>query len=150
MDKTNELELNRWAHELLGQCWHETRKLSLIERIPVAGWTGRVKGYKLPALSRECLKCGKPITPMYENGVPRVLFPRLPDYCSSLDLAAKVEAKAIEMVGEDRYFREVLTIIKSKDAPETLLNAIDCITAPALTRVEAAKRAVEGKNAGPS
>lgn len=147
MDKTNELELNRWAHEqLLGLCWHETRKLSLIERIPVTGWTGRVKGYKLPALSRECIKCGKPITPMYENGVARVLFPASPDYCSSLDLAAKVEAKAIELVGRERValflFYEMLCEIERLDMKPSEVVPF----APALTRVQAAKRAVEGKS----
>lgn len=58
------------------------------------------------------------------------------DYCSSLDLAAIVEAKAIEM-NRQAYFTELEKLCEYDEQA--------AITAPAITRVEAAKRAVEGE-----
>lgn len=111
MDKTNELELNRWAAEFLGNCCHE--------------WD----------LPRKCVKCGANWRTTQDN----------PDYCSSLDLAAKVEAKAIETVGRERValflFYEMLSEIERLDMKPSEVVPF----APAFTRVQAAKRAVEGK-----
>jgi len=72
-DKEKE-ELNRWCHTvLLGKCWHSRHF-----------W--REKNW--------CPNCSPIPT---EGGI---YVSHVPDYCSSLDLASIVEAKAIERVGE--------------------------------------------------
>lgn len=70
-----------------------------------------------------------------------------PDYCSSLDLAAIVESKAIEMVGYRKYGAELYSLLTRgfRDNPDVIEEARLLVTAPALTRVQAAMRAVEGK-----
>jgi hypothetical protein len=116
--ETNELELNRWAHELLGLCWHDWRSMG-------PGW-----GYV-------CGRCRQTSS-----------FSGKPDYCSSLDLAAKVEAKAIEMVGWLKYSEAIWDLLIAEVSFSILRwPAImrRYTTLPALTRVQAAKRAVEGK-----
>lgn len=69
------------------------------------------------------------------------------DYCSSLDLAAIVESKAIEMVGYRKYGAELYSLLTRgfRDNPDVIEEARLLVTAPALTRVQAAMRAVEGK-----
>ncbi len=118
MDKTNELELNRWAHELLGLCWHDV------------SWNYH---------TGKCQKCGEIVLYTWHGSTGN------PNYCSSLDLAAKVEAKAIEMVGRERValflFYEMLCEIERLDMKPSKVVPF----APAITRVQAAMRAVEGK-----
>lgn len=119
MDKTNELELNRWAHELLGNCWHINSTVN-----------GGCK---------DCPDCSQMIIESPEH--------YRPDYCSSLDLAAIVESKAIEMVGYRKYGAELYSLLTRgfRDNPDVIEEARLLVTAPALTRVQAAMRAVEGK-----
>ncbi len=131
--ETNE-ELNRWAHSFLG------KKMPEPEVCPLCN------------VSHDSHKA------RFNNEVKA-----LPDYCSSLDLAAKVEAKAIEMVGRDVYVEALERVIThvimgmageepvKRLRPIEMAGVIDVAklhtpTAPAITRVEAAKRAVEGKN----
>lgn len=126
--ETNELELNRWAHSFVDGDQHNTVQVSrqvMWGDKPVVGnaWKCRKCGYRRDRQSDfEKFDCDIPI----------------PDYCSSLDLAAIVEAKAIELVGKDQYFLFLCCEVKSS-------HPLDNIVAPALTRVQAAKRAVEGK-----
>lgn len=117
MNKTNELELNRWAHELLGLC-HAITTSTDWSKFDDEGI---------------CQDCGTVIEK----------HPDMPDYCSSLDLAAKVEAKAIELAGEEVYLEALKSCRTNKTGSKRWLMIRD-VTAPALTRVQAAKRAVEG------
>lgn len=124
--ETNELELNRWAHELLGNCWHINSTVN-----------GGCK---------DCPDCSQMIIESPEHYRPA--------YTESLDLAAKVEAKAIELVGEEVYIEHALSLMGDEFLsiryPEdgTIELSYERLaalrTASALTRVQAAKRAVEG------
>lgn len=117
--ETNE-ELNRWAHTWLGFCWHD---------IDVEGTPNGFKVW--------CKLCHDPEAPETEN----------PAYTESLDLAAIVESKAIEMVGYRKYGAELYSLLTRgfRDNPDVIEEARLLVTAPALTRVQAAMRAVEGK-----
>lgn len=115
--ETNE-ELNRWAHSFLG------KKMPEPEVCPVCN---------VPHDSHKA---------RFNNEVKA-----LPDYCSSLDLAAKVEAK----LREDGYYHAYIDALEDLCKADLVSNddpwceAGKLVFAPALTRVQAAKRAVEGK-----
>lgn len=135
---TNELELNRWAHSFVDGDQHNTVQVSrqvMWGDKPVVGnaWKCRKCGYRRDRQSDfEKFDCDIPI----------------PDYCSSLDLAAKVEAKAIELVGWLKYSEAIWDLLIAEVSFSILRwPAImrRYTTLPALTRVQAAKRAVEGK-----
>lgn len=106
--ETNE-ELNRWAHSFLG------KKMPEPEVCPLCN----VSHASDKALFNKKLKA-------------------LPDYCSEdspRSLVAKLEAKAIEMVGAENYLNSLVVGVE---------DPLDMFCAPALNRVQAAKRAVEG------
>ncbi len=141
--ETNELELNRWAHSFVDGDQHNTVQVSrqvMWGDKPVVGnaWKCRKCGYRRDRQSDfEKFDCDIPI----------------PDYCSSLDLAAKVVEKAVDGINihYSTYQDVLLDIIKKDYDPDEWLILNNgylthlMITAPALTRVQAAKRAVEGK-----
>ena len=125
--ETNE-ELNRWAHSLLGLCWHEPKQ----------------KSVDVGLMWVPCIHC----TDLMKVDLDGIYNP---EYTESLDLAAKVEAKAIEMVGEDVYLNHLIYALSALKTPSERRGVSETefmrlmVTAPALTRVQAAKRAVEGK-----
>ena len=112
-------ELNRWCHTvLLGKCWHEFAPYRAIHG------------------QHKCLKdCG---TDRHDDDAWN------PDYCSSLDLASIVEAKAIEVAGEDLWLRATINLSIDNDDGESLCLMRRQITASAETRCKAARAAVEG------
>lgn len=122
--ETNE-ELNRWAHSLLGLCWHEPKQ----------------KSVDVGLMWVPCIHC----TDLMKVDLDGIYNP---EYTESLDFAAKVEAKAIEMVGLSVYVDAIESILSGDDphfGQDTTVYIHQHLTAPALTRVQAAKRAVEGK-----
>jgi len=122
----SEMELNRWAHSFLGQgCYHDLY-------------------YKSSEVG-DVISC--------RNNCDAVSLVSAmnarPDYCSSLDLAAKVESKAIEMVGEDVYINHLSYALSALKTPSERREVSETgfmrlmVTAPAITRVQAARDAVD-------
>ena len=142
--ETNELELNRWAHSFVDGDQHDIVQISFQVML---GDKQSVVGN-----SWKCRKCGcvrdqQSHFEKFDCDIP------IPDYCSSLDLAAKVVEKAVDGINihYSTYQDVLLDIIKKDYDPDEWLILNNgylthlMITAPALTRVQAAKRAVEGK-----
>lgn len=76
-EQMTDTNINQQIHKILGLCWHE--------------WSGGPRW--------ECVKCGVYLFTVSQSVPPD----DNPDYCSSLDLTARAEAKVIEMVGREKY-----------------------------------------------
>jgi hypothetical protein len=127
------LELNRWAHGFLGLCWHE-----LGPKVFDPSDKSRV--------GNVCPKC-RHFFRLESQNLQR------PDYCSDLNLAAKVEAAAVDgiKVTYSNYEDILFEIIATQYPPDewkcfnnSYIEFLR-ITADAPTRVRACYAAMEGK-----
>jgi hypothetical protein len=115
IEVTND-ELNKFIHEtVIGECRHEM--------MPAAKQSLTNNHGNFKCVSR----CGE----MCHVSVDL----EFPDYCSSLDAAAKAEAKAIEEKGQTRYLDKLSHVIADGSGPYTLLTR--CAIATARQRCEA-------------
>jgi hypothetical protein len=106
IEVTND-ELNKWIHaNVLQTCWHEWKWPQ--------GWD---------YTKRICSKCSEQIDPHFLVGKEKIpvfnwQIPDNPDYCSSLDAAAKAEAKAIEEKGSVEYGNTVAVVLRNPFTPD--------------------------------
>jgi len=113
-DENDNLKLNQWAARFFGECYHE--------------------GVNEEYATVVCKHCGWRFGGGAWGSANK-------EYCSDLNLAAKLETAVIERAGEDRYWKALLNAVEWYELPV----GMTLITADALTRVRACYAAVEGK-----
>ena len=131
-DKETE-ELNRWCHGFLDKCLHEKD----VGRFVMSHQMKKeVLGYRTGDVYLfSCREC-------FADSVEGLW--RFPDYTTSLDLAAKVEAKAIETAGWQPYCDALWDWAVRELQTNPMQNLPQLITtADALARCQASRAAVE-------
>lgn len=111
-------QINRAIHIWMGECWHETHKLTFDERLPVYGFFG-FKRFDLPAFAKICDKCSADIEPMIWNNKLIVANNLRWKYTASLDAVRVAELKAMEVFGYFAFAGALYMEIVDEDTDDT-------------------------------
>ena len=148
---TNE-ELNKWAHEKLGNCIHEEdsnrMQCGCGYQSTVKQFSKRKDDFYCPKckdgdvyrlISYVCKHCKKPL-----DGVEAEVGP-IPNYCSDLNLAAEIEA----LIPEEKYWQYLGAIqeqlnIDGYESGFVRKSRFKTVTATAEQRIRAAYQVLEG------
>lgn len=118
MDDTG---INKFLHQAMGKCWHQ--------------WKRRDRDYFL------CVRCRE--TAFDVNDEPSI--DPLPNYCTSLDAVAVVEAFVIECKGFSAYERALTLEIREEAEFQMQSNLIMAAIASAKTRATACYKVLGGQ-----
>lgn len=106
--------ISRAIWEWMGNCWHETMRLSFDEREPQYGFMGGLKGFNKPAAATSCVKCSQPIRPILDNNVFRAIGNPDLTLDENLHLVREAAKRAIEVFGNREFADAMLVVLLSQ------------------------------------